>query len=86
MSESIGSGSVSLPQEASRLSMEELDRVPLLVTPKAIAAALGVHAKTLRRWEALRGFPPARRGPGQRARYNREAVRAWLVTQAPGRN
>jgi hypothetical protein len=79
-------GRSSAPQGAAMLRMDELDRLPLLVTPKALAAALGVNAKTLRRWEMLRGFPAAKRGPGQRALYNREAVRAWLLTQESNRN
>jgi DNA-binding transcriptional MerR regulator len=66
--------------------MEELDKLALLVAPKVLAAALGVHAKTLRRWEVLRGFPAAKRGPGQRALYNREAVRAWLLAGEVGRD
>jgi hypothetical protein len=76
------------PREGTQLPVVELDRLPALVRPVVLAAALGVSTKTLRRREGVDGFPAADRGPGRRALYNREAVKRWLRRQLhePGRN
>jgi predicted DNA-binding transcriptional regulator AlpA len=48
------------------------------LTPRQVAAELGICEKTLARWHAARRAPP-RVTVGRRLLYRREAVAAWLL-------
>jgi len=48
------------------------------LTPRQVAAELGICEKTLARWHAARRAPP-RVTVGRRLLYRREAVSAWLL-------
>jgi predicted DNA-binding transcriptional regulator AlpA len=48
------------------------------LTPRKVAAELGICEKTLARWHAARRAPP-RVTVGRRLLYRREAVSAWLL-------
>jgi hypothetical protein len=48
------------------------------VTRAQLAAELGIHERTLIRWEAM-GEAPPRTHVGRRAMYKRASVAAWLA-------
>ena len=56
-----------------------------LLTEREVAAMLGIHLRTLKRWRAEEGMPHILLAPGGRqcpaVRYEPEALRVWLAAR-----
>ena len=65
------------PEPVARASADQTLLSDYL-TPRKVAAELGICEKTLARWHAARRAPP-RVTVGRRLLYRREAVSAWLL-------
>lgn len=61
-----------------------MDEPELLMTAEEVAAALGVHPKTVNRWTREDACPVAGHLPGGRPRYRWTEVAEWLKNSRAG--
>ena len=75
---------MSLPvrRSADTLQLSPAD----LMTPDQVAAALGLSHRTLAAWRSTRRHPLPYVKVGNRIRYHRQDVNAWIASQTQGRN